>query len=148
MHRNFLRKKYSFVKFLIFCINLAHWAKKTFGLFRKVFVRFVTTASHMSTGIFEGRIPLCKTFSFSFRFRTLSETFLTFSRIFFVGFVTTASDMSLGLTGERLKNFAFFLWFFDIERKCFDLLSKSFRRVCQNCNLHVLTNFWRKNKFL
>ena len=75
-------------------------SKKT-AFCRKIFVRFVTTVSYMSFGIFGGRL-FCETFSFSFRFRTLSKTFSNFSRIFFVGFVTTASYMPSGTFGGRL----------------------------------------------
>ena len=92
---------------LVFCKNSnflyqSRTLSKKTAFCRKVFIRFVTTASYMSFGIFGGRICFCHFFSFPFRFRTLSETFSTFSRIFSVGFVTTASYMPSGTFGERL----------------------------------------------
>ena len=90
----------------------------------------------------------CTTFSFSFRFRTLSETFSTFYRKVFVGFVKTATYMSLQLFGGRTGACkTFFVIFFRYWAKTSDLFSRSFRRVCQNCILHVFKNNWRKHTF-
>ena len=98
---------------LVFCKNSnflyqSRTLSKKTAFCRKVFVRFVTTASYMSFGIFGGRICFCNFFSFSFRFWTLSETFSTFSRTFFVRFVTTESYMSLGVFGGRILFCNFF----------------------------------------
>ena len=41
----------------------------------------------------------------------------------------------------------FFLTFADLDRKCFGLFSKFFRRVCRNCILFVHRKSMRKNNF-
>ena len=56
----------------------------------------------MSLQTFGGGIIFCETFSFSYRFRTLSKNFSTFCRKAFLGFVTTAFHMSSGTFGGRI----------------------------------------------
>ena len=102
----------------------------------------------MSSGTLGGRILFWKFFSFSYRFRKLSENFSTYSRKVFVGFVTTASYMSSGIIGGRILFCrTFFPIVFATLSKKFSNLSKRFRRVCHNCILHVFRNNWRKHTF-
>ena len=56
--------------------------------------------------------------------------------------------MSLQLIGGRIGSCkTIFLIFFRHWAKTSDLFSRSFRRVCQNCILHVFKNNWRKHTF-
>ena len=79
-------------KISIFFYHSGTLRKRTSGLLSETFRRGVKTASHMSSGTFGGRIVFCKTFSFSYRFLTLSKNFSTFCRQVFVEVVTTESS--------------------------------------------------------
>ena len=79
-----LEEEYFFEIFLVFPIVFGNWAK----IFRLILEKISSCLSQLHpTCLLESLEEdfFCETFSFSFRFRTLSETFSTFSRIFFVG---------------------------------------------------------------
>ena len=147
---NFWGEKTFFEKLLVFSIILGHWAKQFPAFCRKVFVGVVTTASYMSSGTFGGRINSCLTFSFCYRFRTLSKTI---SGLLSKSFRRCSHNCILHVLwnirrkNDFLFNFLFLLSFSDIERKFVNFLSKSFGRVCQNCILRVHGNNSRKNIF-
>ena len=77
--------------------------------------------------------------------------FLTFCREIFEEVDRTPSYRSPGtFRGRTLfrKNSIFFYHPSTLSKNFFGLVSKSFRRVCHNCTLHVSWNLWRKKKFL
>ena len=115
-----MRKKYFFVKVPIFCINLAHWAKK-----RPFVEKFSSDLSQLHPTCLleslEEEFVFVNFLVFPFVFGHWAILFRPFLEFFLVGFVTNASYMSLELTGGRMNFFETFEFSYSFLTMCGDV---------------------------